>query len=149
MLFDPFESIVLFLSVLTVNYVVQDGRSNWLEGMILICLFVLDLCFLILLGTDVRYFRTQVYNHRVGVLVLPGNGTRRAPDLQRLNGLSGPLVRPHALSMLNLLALSFSSALSLRNTPQRLVIILGGPPRLEIFIPNYITALTLTAISLD
>jgi Ca2+:H+ antiporter len=55
LLFDPFESIVLFLSggtfllslrsvhrlrfgtVLTVNYVVQDGKSNWLEGMILIC----------------------------------------------------------------------------------------------------------------
>ncbi|KAF9649861.1 calcium/proton exchanger, partial [Thelephora ganbajun] len=41
MLFDPFESIVLFLSVLTVNYVVQDGRSNWLEGMILMCLYVI------------------------------------------------------------------------------------------------------------
>jgi Ca2+:H+ antiporter len=40
MLFDPFESIVLFLAVLTVNYVVQDGKSNWLEGMILICLCV-------------------------------------------------------------------------------------------------------------
>lgn len=23
--------------VLTVNYVVQDGKSNWLEGMILMC----------------------------------------------------------------------------------------------------------------
>ena len=43
MLFDPFESIVLFFSVLTVNYVVQDGKSNWLEGMILICLCVLAL----------------------------------------------------------------------------------------------------------
>jgi Ca2+:H+ antiporter len=43
MLFDPFESIVLFFSVLTVNYVVQDGKSNWLEGMILICLCVLTL----------------------------------------------------------------------------------------------------------
>ena len=41
MLFDPFESIVLFLAVLTVNYVVQDGKSNWLEGMILMCLCVL------------------------------------------------------------------------------------------------------------
>lgn len=41
MLFDPFESIVLFLSVLTVNYVVQDGKSNWLEGMILISLYVI------------------------------------------------------------------------------------------------------------
>ncbi|OBZ72492.1 Vacuolar calcium ion transporter [Grifola frondosa] len=41
LLFDPFESIVLFLSVLVVNYVVQDGKSNWLEGMILMCLYVI------------------------------------------------------------------------------------------------------------
>jgi len=41
MLFDPFESVVLFLAVLTVNYVVQDGKSNWLEGMILICLYLI------------------------------------------------------------------------------------------------------------
>ena len=40
MLFDSLECIALFLSVLIVNYVVQDGRSNWLEGMILICLYV-------------------------------------------------------------------------------------------------------------
>ena len=40
MLFDPFESIVLFFSVLVVNYVVQDGRSNWLKGAILISLCV-------------------------------------------------------------------------------------------------------------
>ncbi|KAJ6505948.1 calcium/proton exchanger [Mycena vulgaris] len=37
MLFDPYESVALFLSVLTVNYVVQDGKSNWLEGMLLMC----------------------------------------------------------------------------------------------------------------
>ncbi|KZT29881.1 calcium/proton exchanger [Neolentinus lepideus HHB14362 ss-1] len=37
LLFDPFEAIALFLSVLTVNYVVADGKSNWLEGMILMC----------------------------------------------------------------------------------------------------------------
>jgi len=41
LLFDPFESVVLFLAVLTVNYVVQDGKSNWLEGMILMCLYVI------------------------------------------------------------------------------------------------------------
>lgn len=41
LLFDPFESIVLFLSVLTLNYVVQDGKSNWLEGMILMCLYAI------------------------------------------------------------------------------------------------------------
>ncbi|PBK75605.1 calcium/proton exchanger [Armillaria solidipes] len=37
LLFDPYESVAMFLAVLTVNYVVQDGKSNWLEGMILMC----------------------------------------------------------------------------------------------------------------
>ncbi|KAI0767941.1 calcium/proton exchanger [Irpex lacteus] len=41
LLFDPFESIVLFLSVIVVNYTVQDGKSNWLEGAILMCLYVI------------------------------------------------------------------------------------------------------------
>ena len=56
-LFDPYESIALFLtggvsfskhnplvytllSVITVNYVVQDGKSNWLEGLILMCMLM-------------------------------------------------------------------------------------------------------------
>ena len=62
-LFDPFESIVLFLSgeatcfrcnrdvdlrriwlVLTVSYVVQNGKSNWLDGMILMCAYNPSLC---------------------------------------------------------------------------------------------------------
>jgi Ca2+:H+ antiporter len=41
LLFDPFETIILLLSILTVASVVQDGRSNWLEGMVLIMLFVI------------------------------------------------------------------------------------------------------------
>ncbi|KAK0469857.1 calcium/proton exchanger [Desarmillaria tabescens] len=43
LLFDPYESIVLFFTaiVLTVNYVVQSGKSNWLQGMILMCLYVI------------------------------------------------------------------------------------------------------------
>ncbi|KAI0248550.1 hypothetical protein BJV78DRAFT_790947 [Lactifluus subvellereus] len=41
LLFDPFESLVLFFSVLTVNYVIQGGKSNWLKGMILICLYAI------------------------------------------------------------------------------------------------------------
>ncbi|KAL1937456.1 hypothetical protein VTO73DRAFT_13179 [Trametes versicolor] len=41
LLFDPFESVVLFLSVIVVNYVVQDGKSNWLEGLILMSLYVI------------------------------------------------------------------------------------------------------------
>ena len=37
LLFDPFEPVVLYISVHTMGYVVADGRSNWLEGMILVC----------------------------------------------------------------------------------------------------------------
>ncbi|KAI0266297.1 hypothetical protein BGY98DRAFT_1191472 [Russula aff. rugulosa BPL654] len=41
LLFDPFESIVLFFSVFTIIHVVQGGKSNWLKGMILVCLYVI------------------------------------------------------------------------------------------------------------
>lgn len=41
LLFDPFESVVLYVSVQTMSYVVSDGKSNWLEGIILICLYVI------------------------------------------------------------------------------------------------------------
>ncbi|KAF9476694.1 calcium/proton exchanger [Pholiota conissans] len=41
LLFDPYESISMFLAVLTVNYVVQDGKSNWLEGYILMSLYLI------------------------------------------------------------------------------------------------------------
>ena len=30
--FQTFETVVFFLSVLVVTYVIQDGRSNYLEG---------------------------------------------------------------------------------------------------------------------
>ncbi|KAF9258251.1 calcium/proton exchanger [Marasmius fiardii PR-910] len=41
LLFDSYESITLFFSVLIVNYVVQDGKSNWLEGFLLSSLYAL------------------------------------------------------------------------------------------------------------
>ncbi|KAH9061849.1 calcium/proton exchanger [Lactarius deliciosus] len=41
LVFDTLEAVFLFLSVLIVNYVVQDGRSNWLEGMILMCTYLI------------------------------------------------------------------------------------------------------------
>jgi len=53
LLFDPYESVVLFFSVLIVNYVVQDGKSNWLEGFILMLLYViLGLTFWFYPGSD-------------------------------------------------------------------------------------------------
>ncbi|KAF9545037.1 calcium/proton exchanger [Agrocybe pediades] len=53
LLFDPYESVSLFLAVLTVNSVVLDGRSNWMEGFILMCLYlILGLTFWFYPGSD-------------------------------------------------------------------------------------------------
>lgn len=37
--FDLFQVAVLFVSVLLVNYLIADGKSHWLEGMLLMCLY--------------------------------------------------------------------------------------------------------------
>jgi len=53
LLFDPFEAITLFLAVITVNYVTADGRTNWLEGLILMNLyFIIGVSFWYYPGTD-------------------------------------------------------------------------------------------------
>lgn len=40
------SSVAHSRAVLTVNYVVQDGKSNWLEGMILMCMYLGGLAFM-------------------------------------------------------------------------------------------------------
>ena len=37
--FANFETIVLFVSVLLVNLLIQDGKSNYLEGLMLVTLY--------------------------------------------------------------------------------------------------------------
>ncbi|KAI4182752.1 MAG: hypothetical protein L6R41_005792 [Letrouitia leprolyta] len=37
--FDPFQIILLFVSILLVNYLIQDGESHWLEGVLLLVLY--------------------------------------------------------------------------------------------------------------
>lgn len=37
----PTDELFPWHAVIVVNYTVQDGRSNWLEGMILMCLYVM------------------------------------------------------------------------------------------------------------
>ncbi|KAL8733582.1 MAG: hypothetical protein Q9166_001990 [cf. Caloplaca sp. 2 TL-2023] len=37
--FDAFQVILLFVSVLLVNYLIQDGKSHWLEGVLLLVLY--------------------------------------------------------------------------------------------------------------
>lgn len=37
--FDMFQVAVMFVAVLLVNYLIGDGKSHWLEGFLLICLY--------------------------------------------------------------------------------------------------------------
>ncbi|KAL2066011.1 hypothetical protein VTL71DRAFT_2082 [Oculimacula yallundae] len=39
--FDGFQIAVLFVAVLLVNYLIGDGKSHWLEGMLLQCLYII------------------------------------------------------------------------------------------------------------
>ncbi|TVY56749.1 Vacuolar calcium ion transporter, partial [Lachnellula cervina] len=39
--FDGFQVAALFIAVLLVNYVTGDGKSHWLEGMLLQCLYLI------------------------------------------------------------------------------------------------------------
>ncbi|CDS04987.1 hypothetical protein LRAMOSA07517 [Lichtheimia ramosa] len=39
--FEDFETVVLFASVFVVNYLIQDGRSNWLEGVLLLASYTI------------------------------------------------------------------------------------------------------------
>ena len=38
--FANFETIVLFVSVLLVNLLIQDGKSNYMEGLMLVALYI-------------------------------------------------------------------------------------------------------------
>jgi Ca2+:H+ antiporter len=42
--FENFETVVLFSSVLIVNYLIADGKSNWLEGAMLLVSTALTHC---------------------------------------------------------------------------------------------------------
>ncbi|KAH9881952.1 hypothetical protein J1614_001123 [Plenodomus biglobosus] len=39
--FDTFQIAVLFVSVLLVNYLIQDGKSHWLEGVLLMASYII------------------------------------------------------------------------------------------------------------
>ncbi|KAF9331019.1 hypothetical protein BG006_006086 [Podila minutissima] len=41
LLFNTFETCVMFVSVLIVNYLIQDGESNWLEGVMLLSTYII------------------------------------------------------------------------------------------------------------
>ncbi|BDD62987.1 hypothetical protein MAP00_007939 [Monascus purpureus] len=39
--FDAFQIILLFVSILLVNYLIQDGKSHWLEGVLLMIMYLI------------------------------------------------------------------------------------------------------------
>jgi Ca2+:H+ antiporter len=39
--FDTFQIAILFVAVLLVNYLIQDGKSHWLEGVLLIASYII------------------------------------------------------------------------------------------------------------
>jgi Ca2+/H+ antiporter len=39
--FDTFQVAVMFVAVLLVNYLIGDGKSHWLEGWLLMCLYAI------------------------------------------------------------------------------------------------------------
>jgi Ca2+:H+ antiporter len=39
--FDGFQVAVLFIAVLLVNYLIQDGESHWLEGILLMATYII------------------------------------------------------------------------------------------------------------
>ena len=38
--FEGFQIIVLFVAVLLVNYLIADGKSHWLEGVLLMMMYL-------------------------------------------------------------------------------------------------------------
>lgn len=47
--FEPFETVVLFVSVLIANYLIQDGKSNYLEGAMLLGVYaIICICFFLM-----------------------------------------------------------------------------------------------------
>ena len=39
--FDTFETLVTFAAVIIVNYAIGDARTHWLEGLILVVIYVI------------------------------------------------------------------------------------------------------------
>ena len=66
--FDPFETLVTFAAVIIVNYAISDGRTHWLEGLILMVIYTI-------IGLSIWYAPfdlsfTQALAHRISGTIL-------------------------------------------------------------------------------
>lgn len=55
--FDGFQIAMLFVSILLVNYLIQDGKSHWLEGVLLMILYVI-------IAVAAWYVSLDIISHR-------------------------------------------------------------------------------------
>lgn len=56
--FDGFQVAVLFIAVLLVNYLIQDGESHWLEGVLLMATYLI-------IAVSAWFYRKFPYQNRV------------------------------------------------------------------------------------
>ncbi|RDA96146.1 hypothetical protein CP533_1794 [Ophiocordyceps camponoti-saundersi (nom. inval.)] len=54
--FDFFQTATMFMAVLLVNYLIGDGKSHWLEGFLLICLYAI-------IGVCAFYYPNSAADH--------------------------------------------------------------------------------------
>lgn len=41
LIFDDFQMVILFIAIILVNYLIGDGKSHWLEGVMLMALYII------------------------------------------------------------------------------------------------------------
>lgn len=69
--FEVFETVILFASVMIVNYLIADGKSNWLEGALLLVSLILFTIYLFILKINSFFFFTGCLYHCCNGLLLP------------------------------------------------------------------------------
>ena len=85
--FDNFETVSFFVSVLLVNLLIQDGKSNYMEGVMLMTLYlVIALAcacphFAFRTLTDFLYLSLGIVNYRVGLRRCWSTGYLHTPQV--------------------------------------------------------------------
>ena len=64
--FDTFETLVTFAAVIIVNYTIADAKTHWLEGLVLVVIYVV-------IGISILYVVfnpsfTRDFTHRIQLL---------------------------------------------------------------------------------
>jgi Ca2+:H+ antiporter len=83
--FDGFQITVLFVAVLLVNYLIQDGKSHWLEGVLLMTLYIIIAVAAWYVAIATWPYEISAYRNLGSILRIP---TRMAAPRNKLFTLS-------------------------------------------------------------